>query len=150
MSRLGHRPLVLATAGLVLAAGCGPAGPQRYPVSGSVTLDGRPVPGCTLLFAPDVARGNSGPAAFAVGRDGRYETYPGHGIVGGPHLVTLTAFDTPVSESGEPVPFSEIVPAHQIEVDLPLGPARHDFEIPASRRLPPAERPRQPAGIIGD
>lgn len=37
---------------MVLACGCGPAGPRTYPVSGTVTFDGKPVTQGDILFIP--------------------------------------------------------------------------------------------------
>jgi len=34
----------------VLAGGCGPAGPETHPVTGSVTLDGQPLPDGDIIF----------------------------------------------------------------------------------------------------
>ena len=36
---------------VTLISGCGPSGPKTYPVSGSVTLDGEPVPEGYISFA---------------------------------------------------------------------------------------------------
>src|SRR5437763_17173791 len=58
---------------LVFAGGCGQDG-KVAPVSGVVTLNGKPAPEVALTFQP-VANGNNapGPSAFAVtGTDGRY------------------------------------------------------------------------------
>ena len=44
-------PLLLLL--MVLVAGCGPSGPQRYPVSGTVTFDGQPVADGFITFTPE-------------------------------------------------------------------------------------------------
>ena len=41
--------LIIATS---LTAGCSDTGPRRYPVVGSVTLDGQPVDDATIIFTP--------------------------------------------------------------------------------------------------
>jgi hypothetical protein len=38
---------------LLVAAGCGSGGPSLVPVSGTVTLDGKPLEGATITFIPD-------------------------------------------------------------------------------------------------
>src|SRR5436853_536242 len=58
---------------MLLAGGCG-GDSKIAPVSGVVTLNGKPAPEVALTFQP-VANGNNapGPSAFAVtGTDGRY------------------------------------------------------------------------------
>ena len=66
---------------------------ERYDLSGNVTIGGKPVPLGEVSFAPDVQRGNSGPGAVAQIKDGRFETAPDRGTVGGPHRITVTGFD---------------------------------------------------------
>ena len=46
---------------LLAAAGCGKTGVPTYPVSGTVTLDGQPLDGATVMFVP-----KSGPPHGAV------------------------------------------------------------------------------------
>jgi hypothetical protein len=76
----------------VLAGGCGPEGPRRYEVSGTVTYQGSPIPFGTILFVPDSAKGNTGPSGQATIRDGKFDTAAeGVGAVGGPHLLTIDA-----------------------------------------------------------
>jgi hypothetical protein len=63
--------LVLAT---VIGCGGGPSLPGRAKVTGKVTLDGKPLARGTVTFAPDNARGTTGPAAVGqIGADGKYE-----------------------------------------------------------------------------
>jgi hypothetical protein len=42
----------------LLAWGCGQSGPKLAPVSGKVTLDGKPLPGGTVSFYADATKGN--------------------------------------------------------------------------------------------
>jgi hypothetical protein len=50
---MSYRPrlLTLGLAGLLLA-GCGPAGPPTYEVSGTVTWNGQPLPAGDIIFQP--------------------------------------------------------------------------------------------------
>lgn len=63
-------------ASAALAAGCGgDEGPKLVPVSGTVTLDGNPLPDVAVTFHPDQAKGNKSgliPAATANAQ-GKYE-----------------------------------------------------------------------------
>jgi hypothetical protein len=73
MARIRWRPLamiVCCAVVLIPFAGCGP----RYvPVSGTVTLDGKPLSGGVLVFSPDAAKGNSARISCSGPvKDGRY------------------------------------------------------------------------------
>ena len=117
---------------LSLLAGCG--GQKVYNVAGTVTYQGKPVPTGQIVFEPDASAGNSGQAAFAKIKDGRYDTriLDGQGSVGGPHLVTIHGRDgVPRGEllSGMPL-FKD----YNTKVDLPKADAKQDFEVPAGER----------------
>ena len=65
--------LILAL-GLAALAGCGRSGPRRVPVTGQITLDGKPLDGCLLLFNPDNAKGNMVPVSCSArAQGGRYD-----------------------------------------------------------------------------
>ena len=121
-------------AGAVLAAGCGGGGPARYSLEGSVTLGGVPVPAGEIAFEPDDARGNTGPGSVARIRNGRYQTEPGLGVVGGAYLVRIIPMTgTPVGDSEDGRP---LLPRPHVEVvELPAGEATRDFDSPA-RKVP--------------
>jgi hypothetical protein len=68
------RSVLTGGALLVLAGGCGSGG-KVAPVSGVVTLNGKPTEGIAVSFQPIATEGNNvpGPSAFGVtGPDGRY------------------------------------------------------------------------------
>jgi hypothetical protein len=48
---------LLCGCGLLTLPGCG--GLKLYPVSGGVTLDGKPLSQCTVCFNPDASKGNA-------------------------------------------------------------------------------------------
>jgi hypothetical protein len=128
-------PLFLALAVLVLSSGllgCGGSkGPERFRVSGKVTFKGQPVPVGTIRFDPDPSKGNQGPQGSATIEDGRYDTAQGgHGVVGGPHVVRISGFDG-IATSDDAPQGTPLFPAYKTQVDLPKGPAEHDFEVPA-------------------
>jgi hypothetical protein len=67
-------PAVLLVFGSIPLAGCG--GLRRVPVSGSVTLDGKPLQGGVLLFHPDESKGNTARAACSGPvKDGHYTLF---------------------------------------------------------------------------
>jgi hypothetical protein len=122
------------TLALVCAGpGCGPRGPQRFDVSGRVTCGGAPVPAGTIIFEPDLSKGNDGPQGFAPIAGGSFDTARGgRGTVGGPHRVTILGCDgVPVSETspqGKPL-FDPFVTG----ADLPRHGTRLDFDVPDNR-----------------
>lgn len=71
--------------------GCG-RDDKQMPVHGRVFYRGRPLPGGTIVFAPDVERGGSGPVAYGeIDAEGRYSLHSGEqlGVVPGWHRITI-------------------------------------------------------------
>ncbi len=135
----GRRRLFACLAMVLAVAGCGvKGGPPRFDLSGTVNFNGRPVPLGYISFAPDTAKGNSGPGAAADIRGGRYSTPTGQGTVGGPQVVTICGFDgvpyqTSDGPSGRPNgrPMGKpLFTAFVAKVDLPKQTAVHNFEVP--------------------
>jgi hypothetical protein len=97
-------PLAL---GLLVAAGCGGSGtenPATYPVSGTVTLDGKAVAGATVTFVPEGGSGGH-PAGGTTDQSGQYTltTFAGgDGAVPGKYQVKIVKFESaaPAGASG--------------------------------------------------
>ena len=75
--------------------GCTPAGTSRQAVQGIVTLDGKPVSGITLVFAP-VEGMQTGAVAEVV--DGRFSLTPEVGPSAGKHYVTVDTVQPELEE----------------------------------------------------
>jgi hypothetical protein len=92
MSLSAARPLLV----LVVAApllGCS-SGVKLFPVSGTVTFDGKPIPAGRLYFNPDVGKGNDGPQGYADIREGKFDTREGgRGTPGGPMVIRIEGFE---------------------------------------------------------
>ena len=91
--------LLAALAGL----GCG-RDDKQTPVHGRVFYRSRPLPGGTIVFAPDVERGGSGPLAYGeIDADGHYTLHTGEqvGVVPGWHRVTIASPHPTLSPKGE-------------------------------------------------
>lgn len=91
----------VAGAALILPAGCGS---DLASVSGTLTLDGKPLAGTentnvTIMFYPET--GSGAPSAAMTDESGHYKLSTGSqaGIAPGPYVVTLSA-----SEFSEPAP----------------------------------------------
>lgn len=98
-------------------------GPQRYKVTGSLTVAGKPVPAGIIIFEPDLKKGNSGPGGIADIIEGKYKTKPDKGIVGGPHTVRIIGYTKPHLR-GQPEP-DLLFPEYRVAVDFPSD---HDIE----------------------
>jgi hypothetical protein len=87
-----NRAVLLCLLSLPALAGCGGGSPSLVPVTGKLTLNGRPLKRATVVFTPDRARGGRGPQSFDVtGDDGTFtlRTTEGMGAVVGWHQVTV-------------------------------------------------------------
>jgi len=82
---LAFRVPAIAAVGL-FALGCGPGGPKRAAVEGTVKVDGEPVSAGTINFFP--ADGN-GPSSGGVIANGRYQIAAADGVVVGSNRVEI-------------------------------------------------------------
>ena len=115
---------------LALLVGCGSGGdgPPRYKLSGTANYQGKPIPVGEISLTPDSAKGNDGPGSVARIKDGKYETEADMGVVGGPYVVRITAFDgVPVGESTEGTPL--LKQPHEEQVELEKQDSTKDFNI---------------------
>ncbi|MFI4876252.1 MAG: hypothetical protein ACIALR_12965 [Blastopirellula sp. JB062] len=92
---LAFRPSLLLFA-VAAFCGCGipTDGPGVYEVSGSITYQGQPLPQGEIIFAPDAAAGNQGPASVAYIQDGKFTTQPGKGLIGGAYKIEIDGYQT--------------------------------------------------------
>lgn len=97
MQRTGRwRAMILGSALLCWAcSGCSPEQPQRQAVRGTMTLDGRPVSGVTLVFAPT---GAEQVGATTVAVDGQFSLDRTAGPSVGKHFVTLDVIEPDLEE----------------------------------------------------
>jgi hypothetical protein len=92
----------LWTATALLAAGCGGSGPNVAPVTGRITLDGKPLANATVNFQPIASGNNINPGSGSYGKtdaDGRYTLRlvdrDREGAVVGNHRVEISALSRP-------------------------------------------------------
>lgn len=124
------------------AAGCGGDGFSVVPVSGVVTLDGKPLAGARIGFEPRATEGlNAGPGSYGeTDGQGRFELVTLHGrkgAVAASHRVTISTYRAEqdretgamrtVSEERVPQRYSEREP---LEFTVPKeGTAAANFEL---------------------
>jgi hypothetical protein len=90
LQRRSHSLLVSSLA-LICAVGCGkPTGLEKVVVSGTVTLDGQPIPNGEIRFIP--APGTTGPVSGGPIKDGAYVAKGKGGVPLGEHLVEIKAY----------------------------------------------------------
>jgi len=114
--------------------GCGGDTPTLGKVTGTVTLDGKPVEGATIQFEP-VSSGL--PTAFGrTDAAGKYELWYSRGNKGaalGESIVRIQAFQDADADSGQKKR-PEIVPAKynaqsELKVEVKRGAQVHDFAL---------------------
>jgi hypothetical protein len=98
---------------LLLLTGCGDEQPKLAIVHGKVTHGGVPLPGGTIVFTPDPARGSLGPLARAeIQPDGTYSLLTGDqpGATPGWHRVTVVS----VQVASQPEPGQRFAMPHSL------------------------------------
>lgn len=133
--------------GLIAAiGGCSPPlGVELVPVSGRVTLDGWPLTGVAIVFAPDGKAGNKGPASIGwLDVNGRYDVRSVRGYAGavpGPQRIYFV--DPAVNASADDtrpagLPASLLAPdSSQLTTTVDSsGPNSRDFAL-SSKGTPP-------------
>jgi hypothetical protein len=93
-------------AALVAVAGCGGGGAAddrpRQEVSGTVTLDGRPLASGSIQFQPSSAQ--EGVVAGALITDGKYSIPRDQGLVPGTYSVSISSVESSSPPPGPPGP----------------------------------------------
>ncbi len=132
MTRLAMRTLLMWTLGLLICstAGCGDqSGVKTYRVSGRAIFGGKPIPYGQIVFEPDTSQGNKGPGSVAIIQNGRYQTFVGKGVVGGPYRIAVFGQNAaPHTVPDDQI--AELFPPYNTTVELPHGNSEHDFDVP--------------------
>jgi hypothetical protein len=126
-----------------LAIGCGDSGPKLVPVSGTVTLDGKPLKGALVSFLPDTSNKTGQAGEDVTGGSGNYRamTNGRTGLVPGKYKVVITK--SAVDPSEAPEEFQDDPFMHKLSVEGPDGseakargekPIKGEFdrEVPAT------------------
>jgi hypothetical protein len=123
------------TAWVALAAlavtGCGGDGLDRYPVSGTVTFDGKPVEFGAIFFEPTMSAGAIAPTVYLPVRDGKYDAGD-KGPVKGKYTVTVGGMDESRNkvDSDGITHTPQLFPDYKFEVDIPPPDNILNVEVP--------------------
>lgn len=110
-------PVCISALLLVSHAGCGGGdGLDRVAVSGSVTVNGDPVPNGVVRFRP--ASGTEGPMANTMITNGRYEIPKDQGPVAGDYEVRVQAYTDPHQQETAAASVPAAVPADKLKPKL--------------------------------
>jgi len=143
-----RRRLLVLTCALLPALGCGQ---KLAPVSGKVTLDGKPLPNAKVVFQPIPTSGvQAGPAsAGETNEQGEYTLKllraGTPGAVVGEHRVSITAPQGPAPDPAEdnPKPRKDLVPEqYNAQTELkcavpPGGKTDANFELSSKPKVKP-------------
>ena len=129
--RLGLAAILFAATATL--AGCG--GEEKlYDVSGTITVNGQPIPKGLIFFDPDPAKGTPGTQGFANIENGRFDTSvsgQGRGIRGGAYIIRISGFDGKVAPEA---PFGQFLfPEHEISRELPAQKQTLDYDVKTKR-----------------
>ena len=129
-------------AAVLASAGCGGGGDSNVgKVSGTVTLDGQPLPNALVTFTPKVG---GSPSYGRTDESGEYElsyTRDQQGAVIGEHTVTITTYDAGDPDEEPPLPaVPEKVPTkYNLQTTLTekvdAGSNTIDFELDSQGRI---------------
>jgi len=119
--------------------GCGGGGsdnPDLGSVTGTVTLDGKPLPNATVEFTPTGGEGGR-PAVAVTDDDGEYEleyTPGNYGATPGSYQVVITTATTTTDAEGNDVDVPEKLPAKynantELKAEVKAGSNKFDFAL---------------------
>jgi hypothetical protein len=120
----------LGTSGIVLLlvfSGCSKTGPDLVPVSGRVTLNGKPAESTKVMFYPE---GEKSPSLGRTDKDGRYMLRYKRGVEGGTigwNIVRLETV-TEVTHGRQLVP-ERFITGSDLRREVKPGSNTFDFEL---------------------
>jgi hypothetical protein len=126
MHILRSRRSIVVAALVSLSVGCSGSGPQIAPVSGRITLDGRPLSKASITFQP----AGKSPGIGRTDDDGRYEIAYKRGVMGAPIGVNRISIEEIRDLTHRP----QSVPVHyntesDLQREVKAGPNEFDFDL---------------------
>lgn len=127
-------------AGLILAvlvlAGCGGDGLNRFPVKGTVTFQGQPVEFGAIFFEPTASVGEVAPTVYLPIRNGKYDAGR-EGPIAGKYTVVVGGVDKAnehVDDDGI-THSTQLFQDYRFEVEIPPPNNTLDIEVPESQAI---------------
>lgn len=122
----GMQVLICSLFPVVCSGGCG--GEKLYPVKGTVTYAGKPVPKGTIYFDPDETKGTKGVQGSATITDGKFDTaQEGRPITGGTYTIRILGFDG--QAANEKPMGNAIFPEYTITQEIPNAPSELTIDV---------------------
>jgi hypothetical protein len=108
-------------------AGCGKTGPELAPVTGRITLDGKPLEKADVLFQPD---GSRPPSSGRTDANGHYDLAYKRGVMGG----TIGSNTVQITISSDVVANPPNIPARynsesELKKEVKPGPNEFNFDL---------------------
>lgn len=113
-------------------AGCGKSGPELVPVTGRITLDGKPLENADVSFQPDNSKP---PSAGRTDANGHYELAYKRGVMGG-----LVGSNTVrITISSDVVPNPPTIPLRynsesELKKEVKPGPNEFNFDLTTNEK----------------
>lgn len=125
--------LLLALA-LFISIGCGGSDtPELGFVTGTVTMDGKPLPGVMIAFMPASGR----PSTANVDQDGKYELFYTRNSAGTKVGANTVTFQWPTGATGPSIA-ARYAEKSELKVDVKAGKNTFDFDLKSEPGSAPA------------
>lgn len=113
---------VFSLLGLSFAVGCGGDGlDTRYPVSGTVNYNGKPVENGMISFVPEAAEGRGASGDIKDGAYSLTTNTPEDGAFPGSYKVTVSSKDTEEAKAKAEVAIRKLAAKAKVQVDTSHG-----------------------------
>jgi hypothetical protein len=116
---------------LVALAGCGGESLDRYPLTGTVTYDGKPVESGVIFFEPKASAGKLAPTVYLSIEDGKLDA-ENEGPVKGTYHVIVRGYDKSkerVDDDGITIT-PQLFPDYEFDVEIPPPDNVLNVEVP--------------------
>ena len=113
---------------LAIASGCSDGRPTRVPISGKVSIDGKPLAGGSIMFLHPESRSSGSP----IDADGRFQLtcyVPGDGAVLGKHRVKVTACESLSERSNRWLAPKKYADPNSSGLEVEVTEPKDDLEI---------------------
>jgi len=144
--------MALAGLGLLLVWGCGDDGlPKRYPVSGEVTYNDKPLPHGIINFIPQSDKGRAATGTIEEGSYNLTTHIPGDGAIPGAYRVTVVAVERTEASKKILARTPDAPPGHdQPYYGPPSGPQIFKANKLAKRLVPDKYNTPEKSGLTAE